>query len=665
YKDCTLTVKAQIQRAGRALSGSPFAWELAVSDSTGRLLGRARLDTLTIVPGSGSASVSLILEITNVELWSPEQPTLYQLRCSIIQNGKLIDEFISSLGFCEFVAVERDFLLNGQPYRVKGLDWYENYENSGPVADITAIRHRVQLIKETGANAVRVVGLPPHPSFLSTCDELGLLVFQELPLNFVPDNFFLIQEFKGLVARYLDEMLKRDALHVSFAGLGLGCDLHLSHPAALDAVNNLIVIVRKQLQRPTYLAYRFLRKLGSLPAPAVNFIFVDGYNREPEDVIEFLNYLNSQEVNSPRLVSLGFPLLLADEGGTLSFYQSDGLQPTAAGLTPPIVKAQHRQASRLERALARIDSTRLATGIFIHTIADWREAQPNLIFARRPAPDLHLSGIISRDHGERVAHEVVRSFFGSGLRRMTAALPVPSYNPIIYPISGLGILLLFLFNLNRDSRLRSGLRRVFLFPHGFHMELRERRKVPFAHTAMLSFVVCMLLSIVVSSILFRLRYDLLFNSVLNLFIFSFSLKLAVIRLIWNPLIFIPVLLLSLYALYFFLILFLKTLDYIVGENLPLRQFFTVVFWDSANFVWLLPIVPIYHRIISQTNWAVYAIALVMLFALWTIVRLLRAIRVLYNMTLFGTTFMVMILGLLILGGVWWYVDQRYALFDYL
>lgn len=658
FTGCTLAVTAQINNRLRGFSDEPLIWRVEILDNSGKSLANAQVETPAF--DSGLARVNVKIELSKIaqsQLWAPENPVLSRLRSHLSRGDKILDEVIYAIGFSELQATPNGFRLNGQPYQLMGFDWFETSTESGAVAGAAAIKRELLAMKESGANCVRVVGVPPHPALLTACDEIGLLVFQELPLIMTPDHFFANSHFEKLSETYLEEMVKRDGLHVSMAGWGLGADLMTDRPSTAGHVNDLIALVRSRSPLPVYLSFRFLKKIAAIPP--VDFLLVEAYNRSAETALEFLNSLQSVAGDDPVALSLGFPVMNVEQRGGF-----DG-KSNSAEVTPPSVRSQQHHAELLRRTLARIDSSGRAAGIFIHTFSDWREASPNLILAGENRPDVHRSGVVAAGGEKRLAHEIARAFFAHQAVKPFSTLAINTHYPIVYPLTGLAILLIFLFNLNRDNRFRGSLRRVFLYSHGFHMELRERRKAPFFHTALLNFVVCTLLSIIVSSTAYHFRNDLLFDSILNFLAPSYSLKLIIIRLIWNPVLFVLIFFLVLNLLQAIVVVFLKILDAVIGEGLPFTQFYTMIVWDSANFLWLLPIVPIYYRIIVQTSWGAYAILLVLLFCFWTMMRLFRGMRVIYNLTFFKGVFMIGLLGMLILGGGWWYIDKHYAWFDYL
>ena len=168
-----------------------------------------------------------------------------------------------------------------------------------------------------------------------------------------------------------------------------------------------------------------------------------------------------------------------------------------------------------------------------------------------------------------------------------------------------------------------------------------------------------------ASTVYNLRQNPVFNEFLSLIIGSNAIKLQVIRLIWHPglcLIFMSTLA---FVIYGSLILFIKVAGWTFDRNLPLVQFFTLVFWASANFVWLLPLAPIYYRMVNQTTWAGVAMIMVAVFSIWFIARLLRGSRVIFGKAMPGALFLLGALCVTSLMLIGLYYESSHAFFDYL
>lgn len=120
--------------------------------------------------------------IVNPKLWDTENPNLYTIKVSLIDNDKSIDEISDRVGFKWFEFKEYGaFFLNGKRLLLRGTHRHE--EHAGVGAAMTNEQHRadMELIKEMGTNFVRLAHYPQDPEVYKACDELGLLVWDELP----------------------------------------------------------------------------------------------------------------------------------------------------------------------------------------------------------------------------------------------------------------------------------------------------------------------------------------------------------------------------------------------------------------------------------------------------------------------------------------------------
>lgn len=130
-----------------------------------------------------SEKVELLFEkIRKPQLWDTKTPNLYTVEISLVNKGKTIDAIMEKVGFRWFEFVDNGpFYLNGERVLLRGTHRHEEHAGVGAAMSNELHRKDMELIKEMGANFVRLAHYPQDPEIYKACDELGLLVWDELP----------------------------------------------------------------------------------------------------------------------------------------------------------------------------------------------------------------------------------------------------------------------------------------------------------------------------------------------------------------------------------------------------------------------------------------------------------------------------------------------------
>jgi beta-galactosidase len=141
-------------------------------------------------------------------MWSPESPKLYKLITTVELDGKIVDRKETEFGIRTVAFdAEKGFLLNGQPYEIKGTCNHQDMAGVGAALPDALQYFRIAKLKEMGDNAYRTSHNPPTPELLEACDRLGMLVMDECRL--------LGSDEENL--RRWEDQIRRDRNHASVA----------------------------------------------------------------------------------------------------------------------------------------------------------------------------------------------------------------------------------------------------------------------------------------------------------------------------------------------------------------------------------------------------------------------------------------------------------------
>lgn len=129
---------------------------------------------------AGNNKVSADLKVNNPQLWDLNNPNLYQLKTTVLKDGKVIDQTTTTTGIRNYTFdPNKGFALNGDWMKVKGVCIHHDAGVLGSAVPKDVWKRRLLTLKEIGVNAIRTSHNPQAPDLYSLCDELGLLVLNE------------------------------------------------------------------------------------------------------------------------------------------------------------------------------------------------------------------------------------------------------------------------------------------------------------------------------------------------------------------------------------------------------------------------------------------------------------------------------------------------------
>ncbi len=143
--------------------------------------------------------------VPGVELWTTENPVLYTLKVKYAD-----DETSVRFGFRTCSFTRKGFYLNGKHIKLRGLNRHQSYPYVGNAMPASAQIADAELLKyKLGCNFVRTSHYPDSVHFLNRCDEIGLLVFTEMPSwQFLGEG-----EWRQICLENIQDMIIRDRNH--------------------------------------------------------------------------------------------------------------------------------------------------------------------------------------------------------------------------------------------------------------------------------------------------------------------------------------------------------------------------------------------------------------------------------------------------------------------
>ncbi|MFG1909528.1 glycoside hydrolase family 2 protein [Kribbella sp. NPDC048928] len=295
--------------------------ELRAGD--GRLLASSAADV------TGPEVVLTLSGLDDVQLWAPDSPVLYDL-VARLDSGS---ERTARIGFREARFAVDGFYLNGERLELFGLNRHQIFPWTGMAMPDRVQRRDAEILRtELNCTMVRCAHYPQSPAFLDACDELGLLVFEEIPgWQYVGDA-----AWQDLVVADVERMIRRDRNRPSVVVWGVRVNESANYPELYRRTQE----VAKALDPDRATS-------GAMLASEYS---TDGFH---QDVFAYNDYAND-ETGATLLEPLpGIPYLITEAIGALAgphFYRRT--DPQSVQARQAYLHAQvHQQAAADDRYL--------------------------------------------------------------------------------------------------------------------------------------------------------------------------------------------------------------------------------------------------------------------------------------------------------------------------
>ena len=201
--------------------------------------GRALARVSQAVPITQTGVIEVKLTLTglgDLKLWEVDAPKLYVVVTTLFLDDLPVHDYRTRIGFREARFELDGFYLNGRRLQLFGLNRHELFPYVGFAMPPRVLRHDAELFRhELNCNIVRCSHYPQSEAFLDACDELGLLVFEELPGWGYLGN----ADWQELAVRDVRGMVLRDRNHPAIVLWGVRVNESPNNPALYQRTSDL------------------------------------------------------------------------------------------------------------------------------------------------------------------------------------------------------------------------------------------------------------------------------------------------------------------------------------------------------------------------------------------------------------------------------------------
>jgi hypothetical protein len=204
--------------------------------------------TMALVPHESFRFIQQ-MDVAHPQLWSPDQPNLYQLVSSVKVGETTVDQITTPIGVRSITFdLDRGFFLNGKKTIIKGVCVHQDAGCFGAAVTEDVLARRLKELKEVGCNAIRTSHNPPPPAMLDLCDRMGFLVMDEAFDEWArpkkkwvagtnkgePSLHGYSEYFADWGKRDVQAMVQRDRNHPSIILWSIGNEIDYSHDPYYD-----------------------------------------------------------------------------------------------------------------------------------------------------------------------------------------------------------------------------------------------------------------------------------------------------------------------------------------------------------------------------------------------------------------------------------------------
>lgn len=227
---------------------------------------------------------------------------MYSVKISIKKAGNVIDEIVQPLGLRYYSTdAEKGFFLNGEHVKIKGVSRHNDFAGLGSALSEKHHRIDMELIKEMGANGIRLAHYQHSDYFYSLSDTAGMIIWAEIP--FVGSDvkgFVDSEEFRINAKQQLQELIRQNYNHPSVLFWGLYNEIGMRNdPVLTGIIDDLYTLAKKEDATRETVAASFITRsednLHKIPEMIAWNQYYGWYYNKPDKLGDFLDRIHEEQ----------------------------------------------------------------------------------------------------------------------------------------------------------------------------------------------------------------------------------------------------------------------------------------------------------------------------------------------------------------------------------
>ncbi len=177
--DVTVHVETVVENSGSAVADATL--RTSIVDADGNVVSTAPASSAVNAAAGGLQEIAQDVIVNKPALWSCEAPNLYYVKSEVLVGEKVVDTYETQFGFRYFAYdADRGFSLNGEYVKMKGVCLHHDMGALGAASYEDAVYRQLEILKGMGCNAIRTSHNSPSKVQIKACNELGILVMDEI-----------------------------------------------------------------------------------------------------------------------------------------------------------------------------------------------------------------------------------------------------------------------------------------------------------------------------------------------------------------------------------------------------------------------------------------------------------------------------------------------------